>query len=211
MNAFEAPGRTVAPTTDDLFLGGALTVLQPRNGYRAGTDAVLLASILTPETLGSGAVLDVGAGPGLWRDWFKKHRPDVRYVSTDVSAYACKKYGHEQRDISSWRASERFDLIVCQGVLPYLTDAACAKAIENLGAMARGFLYLEAITARDLRRVCDLDATDVEVHPRTGAWYRERLGAHFVTVGCGLYYAKRGGIRFYELEVQDGAQLEDDA
>ena len=28
------------------------------------------------------AVLDVGAGPGLWRDWFRRHRPAVRYRST---------------------------------------------------------------------------------------------------------------------------------
>src|SRR5262245_16010207 len=64
------------------------------------------------------SVLDVGAGPGLWRDWFAKHRPRVAYVSTDVSAYACKRYGHVRRDIVRWRARRRFDLVVCQGVLP---------------------------------------------------------------------------------------------
>jgi 2-polyprenyl-3-methyl-5-hydroxy-6-metoxy-1,4-benzoquinol methylase len=148
------------------------------------------------------SVLDVGAGVGLWRDWFKRHRPDVRYRSTDVSGYACEKYGHEQADISSFRAKEKFDLIVCQGVLPYLDDEACSHAIDNLGAMSRGFLYLEAITTRDLKEVCDLDATDVAVHSRAGDWYRERLGRYFNTVGCGLYYARSGGIRFYELEVQ---------
>lgn len=147
------------------------------------------------------SVLDVGAGAGLWRDWFRRHRPEVRYVSTDVSPYACKRYGHEQRDVSRWRAAERFDLVVCQGVLPYLPAADAARAIDNLGAMCRGFLYLEAITTRDLRAVCDLDVTDVAVHPRTGAWYRERLGRHFVQVGCGLFHARSGGLRFYELEI----------
>jgi hypothetical protein len=147
-----------------------------------------------------GNVLDVGAGPGLWRDWFKKHKPAVRYVSTDFSAYACKRYGHQRRDIATWRSKERFDLVVCQGVLPYLPDAAAASAIDNLGAMTRGFLYLEAITKGDLGEVCDLEMTDVAVHPREGAWYRKRLAAHFVQVGAGLYYAKRGPLRFYELE-----------
>jgi len=147
-----------------------------------------------------GNVLDVGAGPGLWRDWFKKHKPAVRYVSTDVSAYACKRYGHQRRDIASWRSKDRFDLVVCQGVLPYLPDAAAASAIDNLGAMTRGFLYLEAITKSDLGDVCDLDMTDVAVHPREGAWYRRRLAKHFVQVGVGLYYAKGGPLRFYELE-----------
>jgi hypothetical protein len=145
-------------------------------------------------------VLDVGAGAGLWRDWFKKHKPKTKYRSTEVSDYACATYGHEKRDISTWRAKERFDLIVCQGVLPYLANDAAAAAIENLAAMSRGFLYVEAITTRDYEEICDQDKTDGDVHLRSAAWYRERLGEHFVNVGCGLYYARRGPLRFYELE-----------
>ena len=30
-------------------------------------------------------VLDVGAGTGLWRDWFQDHRPKVKYRSTEYS------------------------------------------------------------------------------------------------------------------------------
>lgn len=147
-------------------------------------------------------VLDVGAGTGLWRDWLGRHMPEARYRSIDVSAYACQRWNHEHRDISEWRAEESYDLVVCQGVLPYLEDAPCERAIENIAAMSRGFLYLEAITARDLREVCDLDATDAKVHPRTGDWYRKRLGKHFLTVGGGLFYVKDGDVRFYELETQ---------
>jgi len=146
------------------------------------------------------AVLDVGAGPGLWRDWFRRHRPGVRYRSTDVSPYACQRYGHERRDISRWRSRERHDLVVCQGVLPYLDDAAAARAIDNLGAMCRGLLYLEAITAGDLAEAVDPAATDTAVHGRTGAWYRRRLGRHFVQVGAGLWAARRAGLVLYELE-----------
>lgn len=145
-------------------------------------------------------VLDIGAGAGLWRDWFKKNRPGAEYRSTEVSEYACKKYGHEQRDIATWRARERFDLIVCQGVLPYLADGAAADAIENIGAMAKGFLYVEAITKTDFEEICDQKKTDGDVHLRRAAWYRTHLGKHFVNVGCGLYYARRGPLRFYELE-----------
>jgi len=146
------------------------------------------------------SVLEIGAGVGLWRDWFAKNRPKARYRSTEVSAYACAKYGHEQRDISAWRAREKFDLVVCQGVLPYLDDAAAERAIENLGAMTRGFLYLEAITKRDLREVCDGALTDVKVHERTGAWYRARLRRHYDEVGCGLWCKKGARVLFYELE-----------
>ena len=146
------------------------------------------------------AALDIGAGAGLWRDWFAKHKPKVKYRSTEISAYACEKFGHEQRDISKWRARERFDLIVCQGVLPYLTDEDAAAAIENIAAMSRGFLYLEAITSRDFEDICDQSKTDGDVHLRSAAWYRERLAGQFVNVGCGLYYGKRAPLQFYELE-----------
>ena len=149
-------------------------------------------------------VLDVGAGSGLWRDWFARHRPSVRYRSTDVSAYACERYGHEQRDIVRWRARERFDLVVCQGVLQYLADDDADQALHNLAAMSRGFLFLEVVTSRDLVEVCDTSRTDLQVHARPGEWYRERLGAHFVTLGCGLHYRRDGRLVFYELE-QAGA------
>jgi hypothetical protein len=145
-------------------------------------------------------VLDIGAGAGLWRDWFKKHKPRTKYRSTEVSEYACAKYGHEQRDIAVWRARERFDLIVCQGVLPYLDDDAAASAIENIAAMSRGFLYVEAITKRDFEEICDQAKTDGDVHLRRASWYRGHLEKHFVNVGAGLYYANRGPLRFYELE-----------
>ena len=149
------------------------------------------------------SVLDVGAGTGLWRDWFRANRtgPDApRYLSTEVSPYACEKYGHELRDISLWRTNERFDLIVCQGVLPYLSDDAAGRAIENMAAMSRGFLYLEAVTKRDLEEVCDRDFTDTTQRARTARWYRTRLDRFFVPLGCGLYYAKTGPLAFYELE-----------
>ena len=52
-------------TTDDAFLGGVLQILQPRTGYRAGLDAVLLAAA-APIVSGKAAhVLDVGAGTGV--------------------------------------------------------------------------------------------------------------------------------------------------
>jgi len=48
-------------TTDDAFLGGALRILQPTHGYRAGLDALLLAASVTSAA----RVLDVGAGVGV--------------------------------------------------------------------------------------------------------------------------------------------------
>lgn len=47
--------------TRDAFLGGRLTVSQPKAGFRAGLDSVLLGAAVTP---GSGRLLDLGAGVG---------------------------------------------------------------------------------------------------------------------------------------------------
>lgn len=145
-------------------------------------------------------VLDVGAGVGRWRDWFKKHRPEVEVTSTELDPAVCKRFGHEQRDISQWRARQKFDLVVCQGVVPYLNDRDAASAIGNLAAMSAGFLYFEAITKRDLEEVCDTSRTDLRVHKRTGAWYRKRLLAHYREVGAGLFYHRKGKLEFFELE-----------
>mgnify|MGYP002622056061 CR=1 FL=1 len=48
--------------TDDGFLGGRLRILQPRGGYRAGIDPVLLAAAV-PARPGE-SVLDLGCGVG---------------------------------------------------------------------------------------------------------------------------------------------------
>lgn len=149
-------------------------------------------------------VLDVGAGTGLWRDWFAKHRPDSAYRSIEVSEYACKRYGHEPRDIRTWRTKERFDLVICQGVLPYLTSLGVKRAIDNIGAMSRGFLYLEAVTKVDLATVCDSSATDSAMHGHLASTYRKALGKHFHAVGCGLWYRLGGDVVFYELECAPG-------
>lgn len=47
-------------TTDDAVLGGRLKLLQPKNGHRAGHDAVLLAAAAPKSDL----ALDLGAGVG---------------------------------------------------------------------------------------------------------------------------------------------------
>lgn len=63
-----------APTIDS-FLGGKILLRQPRQGHRAGTDAVLLAAAV-PAVL-TGLVLDVGAGVGAAGLAVAALRPDV--------------------------------------------------------------------------------------------------------------------------------------
>jgi len=146
------------------------------------------------------SVLEVGAGVGLLRDWFARAHPRVGYLSTEYSAYASETYGHQQRDITAWRAKRKFDLVVCQGVLPYLDDRDVGRAIDNLAAMSGGFLYLEAITRRDYRVAADRAKTDAGMRLRSGEFYRRRVGKYFRALGGGLFYVKTGGLVFWELE-----------
>lgn len=53
------------PVTVDTFLGDALTIAQPAQGYRAGLDAVLLAAACGATGGQNARVLDVGAGVGV--------------------------------------------------------------------------------------------------------------------------------------------------
>lgn len=145
-------------------------------------------------------VLDVGAGTGQMRAVFAKKWPHVRYVATEASAYACKKYGLERLDITKERWTTTFDLVICQGVLPYLPNDGVTAAIANIGAMASGFLYVESITSRDIRDVVDKRKTDLAVFSRRGAFYESRLAKAFIKLGAGLYYARKGPLTFYELE-----------
>jgi len=52
-----------ADCTDDAFLGGALRMLQPRKGFRAGIDSVMLAAAV-PARAGE-RVFEAGSGPGV--------------------------------------------------------------------------------------------------------------------------------------------------
>lgn len=147
------------------------------------------------------SVLDVGAGPGWWRDWFAEHRPAVRYRSVDVSEHACRRYGHEQRDIAVWQPERRADLVVCQGVLQYLQDEAAGAAIGHLAAATGSLLYLEVPTVADRLAVLDHEASDLDVHWRSGSWYRRRLeGAGLAQVGAGLWAPTPVAASLYELE-----------
>jgi SAM-dependent methyltransferase len=178
------------------YYGGADAVHGAREIGHLAAGVAGLAAWLGVELR---AVLDVGAGTGLWRRWFRRHRPRVRYRSVDASPHAARVYRHELRDISRWRARGAFDLVVCQSVLQYLDDAAAARAIDNLGRMCRGLLYLETVTADDVPSL-DLARTDTVIHVRTAAWYRARLARRFVQVGAGLWASRRARLPLYALE-----------
>jgi hypothetical protein len=146
-------------------------------------------------------VLEVGAGTGYWRDWFARRRPGIRYRSIDVSPYACARYRHEQRDIARWRARGRFDLVLCVDVLPYLSNDEAESAMANLGAMTRRFMFLRAVTRRDVRELGGGSKLHPDLRTRTGAWYRQRLERHFVPAALGIWIRRSYDPPLFELEL----------
>ena len=71
--------------TDDAFLGGRLQILQPRHGYRAGLDAVMLAAAV--EDRGAPvAILDAGAGVGTAGLCVARRCPEARVVLVEREA-----------------------------------------------------------------------------------------------------------------------------
>ncbi|MGY3437825.1 MULTISPECIES: tRNA1(Val) (adenine(37)-N6)-methyltransferase [unclassified Marinovum] len=70
--------------TDNAFLGGRLQILQPRHGYRAGVDPVLLAASV-PARAGQ-AVLELGCGVGTALYCLAARVPGLALCGVDVQA-----------------------------------------------------------------------------------------------------------------------------
>lgn len=144
-------------------------------------------------------VLDAGCGLGHWGTALKDLDRDVRYHGLETSDYLCRELGWERGSIADYQAKEPFDLVVCQGVLQYLSDAECKAAIDNLATLCSQALYLEVLTRRDARENCIPERTDTDVYLRKGKWYRKRLGEHFVNLGGGLFLSRTCAATCYEL------------
>jgi tRNA1(Val) A37 N6-methylase TrmN6 len=75
VSARSAASLEKATLTDDAFLGGKLHILQPKSGYRAGLDAVMLAAAVPA---GCVRVLDIGAGVGTAGLCLARRDPNVQ-------------------------------------------------------------------------------------------------------------------------------------
>ena len=149
--------------------------------------------------LNIGSVLDVGAGMGMWRDWYNSSYPHVQVRSIDVSEHACTTWNHERRNIAEWKPRGKYDLVVCHSVLQYLDNASFSQAIENLASATRHVMYLELPTKWDYENIVDSRGTDLLVYKRSATWYRQQLTPFFTQVGAGLWI-RVNGLPMYELE-----------
>lgn len=146
-------------------------------------------------------VLDLGCGIGLWQAPLARHYPRARYQGVEYSTYLCEQYGWTQGSAADFAAKQPFDLVVCQGVLPYLSTSDAKKALANLATLCCGALYLEAVTSEDFADgVVDEQRTDAGMHKRPRAFYLRALQPHFHNVGGGLFVARTAHVPLYALE-----------
>jgi tRNA1(Val) A37 N6-methylase TrmN6 len=126
----EAPAlQPCSPTveeTDDAFLGGRLQVLQPRSGYRAGIDGVLLAA--TVDVKAGAQVLDVGAGVGIVGLCVASRLPDVRITMVERDGGLA---GLARRNIARNGFENRARVIVADVTQPIANWPEIAGAAET--------------------------------------------------------------------------------
>ena len=84
--------------TEDEFLGGKLLIKQPRNGYRAGVDPVLLAASVNAKPMQS--VLELGCGVGVASLCLGRRVPDLQLtgieIQSDLAQLAQENAAHNQ-------------------------------------------------------------------------------------------------------------------
>jgi SAM-dependent methyltransferase len=148
-------------------------------------------------------VIDLGCGLGHWREGIRRHFPQASYVGVEYSPYLCETLGWVRGSVVDFKSRRKADLVICQGVLQYLSESACRRAIANLARLSRGAVYVEALTEEDWEENCEQELTDGDVHLRSGRWYRKELGRYFSNCGGGLFLSENSDGMLFELERLD--------
>jgi len=148
------------------------------------------------------SILDLGCGLGHLREPLLSQFTSASYLGVELSEYACERYGFQQGSAVDFRAKggKRFDLVVCKGVLQYLNARDAARALDNLGQLCRGCLYLEALTREDWEQAVDQKRTDGGVYLRPASFYRRRLRSQFKAAGGGIFVHACSPAVLYALE-----------
>ncbi|MGQ0648277.1 MAG: class I SAM-dependent DNA methyltransferase [Gemmatimonadaceae bacterium] len=133
-------------------------------------------------------VLDVGAGEGNWGLALKRIRPRARYFGVDPSAYAVARFGKRRNirlggfgSVGEIGLPDDFDLVLCCGVMNYVSPAELATGLDALTHLSVGAAYFEVFSSAD-----DAIGDFARSTARAPAWWRrlfrrtgwEALGLH---------------------------------
>lgn len=131
-------------------------------------------------------VLDVGCGEGHWRRVLRALRPALSYEGIDPSEYAVQRYGASRNirlggieDVDRVAQRNTYDLIVCCGMLNYLSEKQLSVGLRHVASRAAGVAYLELFSKDDT-----FEGDTSWPSPRPASWYRRTIGrAGFVPIG----------------------------
>lgn len=127
----------------DLFLNGALKILQPKTGYRAGVDPVLLAA--TVPTFAGDSVLELGCGGGVASLCLATRVPDV--VLTGV------EFQGDYADLARRNAAANgIEMDVHCVDLRHLPDAVLQQNFNHVIANPPYYLRTQGTAATDAGR-----------------------------------------------------------
>jgi 2-polyprenyl-3-methyl-5-hydroxy-6-metoxy-1,4-benzoquinol methylase len=161
--------------------------------------AAFIAAYLRHLELPVRRVLDIGCGVGTTLRALGRELPRAQLQGVEVSEYLCERYGWTRGSVIDYHAARPFDLVLCNDVLAYLSDADCSRAIDNLARLSRGAVCLGILSADDAD-LYDRARTDVRQRLRPAAWYRRRLNRHFTSVGGGLYLKRDVDVVVWRLD-----------
>ncbi|MEG0974108.1 MAG: class I SAM-dependent methyltransferase [Comamonas sp.] len=176
------------------------SVVDPAHVQRLGT---FVCSYLQYLRVPVQRVLDIGCGIGLWRDAITQHFPGASYQGVELSDYLCDRYGWAKGSVVDWRPADNhaFDLVICQGVLPYLSPGDLKLALSNLAQLSRGGLYIEAVAKEDYERdIIDEELTDPRLYHHRASLYRRGLATGFTELGGGVWLSRRATVPLFALE-----------
>jgi SAM-dependent methyltransferase len=102
-------------------------------------------------------VLDIGAGEGAWLPALRAIRPAVRYTGVDPSEYVVRRFGRRRNiHYGTFGAldevgllADSYDLVVCCGVVNYLTKRELERGLQVIAAILAGVAFIEVWTTAD--------------------------------------------------------------
>jgi len=194
--------------TRDTISDGAITVLQRREGYRFGIDAILLATDL-PDYPSDGTVVELGAGQGVVSLCVASRHPEITVVAVerqetlfelleaniernDLSGRTTA-LNEDVRDVDEWAAAHAADLVLCnppyyrKGQRRTSEDAERAAARNELAGTLSDFVDAAQYVLDQRGRL------KLVVPPlRTRDLYRAAEGTDFSFESVRYFHSRRG-------------------
>jgi SAM-dependent methyltransferase len=146
-------------------------------------------------------VLDLGCGLGRWKAAVAARYPEANYTGVDPSPYLVERFGWVRGTADGFRSRRKYDLIICQDVLPYLDRRGIKDALANIARLTRGAAYIQIVTSQDWDNgVVDPDRTDHAMNRLDADWWRRQFRRHFVNCGGGIFLGKDAEVALWEME-----------